>query len=350
MKHKGIWAALAAAILFGASTPAAKALLGGLDPWLLAGLLYLGSGLGLGLLRLVLPGGRARMAPADWPWLLGAIAAGGIAGPVLLMQGLAGTSAAAASLLLNAESVFTALLAWLVFREHAEARIVVGMVAIVVGALVLSWPQPGQAVAASWPSLAILWACLCWAVDNNLTRKVSLADPMQVAAVKGLVAGGCNVALALAIGADWPRPDLAVAAGALGLVGYGLSLVAFVVGLRELGAARTGAYFATAPFVGALLSVALLGDGLDWRLAAAAVLMGLGVWLHLTERHEHDHHHHEIEHEHAHDHDEHHRHDHDGVLAPDGGADGAHVHWHRHQALRHRHPHYPDAHHRHEHG
>lgn len=339
--HYGILAALAAAILFGASTPFAKLLLGGVDPWLLAGVLYLGSGIGLSAIRLAVRGERSRLGPGEWPWLAGAILAGGVAGPVLLMFGLAGTTASTSSLLLNAESVLTAVLAWVVFKENADRRIVLGMLAIVAGAVVLSWP--GGSVEASWSALAVLGACLCWAVDNNLTRKVSLSDPLQIAAVKGLAAGVTNVALAFVLGADLPSPATAAGAATLGFLGYGLSLAAFVVSLRELGTARTGAYFSTAPFVGAALSVLLLGEPVTVRLVAAAALMGLGGWLHLTERHEHDHRHEALEHEHAHEHDEHHHHH---------GADeptGPHVHCHRHEPMIHRHPHYPDAHHRHGH-
>ncbi|KAF0223259.1 MAG: hypothetical protein FD176_2078 [Rhodospirillaceae bacterium] len=341
MKRQGILAALAAAILFGASTPFAKMLLGAVDPWLLAGLLYLGSGLGLSALRLALPGERARLAPGEWTWLVGAILAGGVAGPVLLMVGLTGATASTTSLLLNAEGVFTALLAWLAFKENADRRIVLGMLAIVAGAVVLSWP--GGAVEPSWPAVAVLGACLCWAVDNNLTRKVSLADPLQISAVKGLSAGATNIALAFLLGAAPPDGSAIVLAGLLGFLGYGLSLACFVVALRELGTARTGAYFSTAPFVGAMIAVALLGEPVTVQLAVAALLMGIGVWLHLSEHHEHEHRHTRLEHEHTHEHDDHHRHDHHDLPT------GAHVHWHRHQPLRHKHSHYPDGHHRHGH-
>ncbi len=341
MRHTGILAALAAAILFGASTPFAKLLLGDVGPWLLAGILYLGSGIGLSAVRLVVRGERSRLGPGEWPWLIGAILSGGVAGPVLLMFGLSGTTASTSSLLLNAEGVLTAVLAWVVFKENADRRIVMGMLAIVAGAVVLSWP--GGSVEASWPALAVLAACLFWAIDNNLTRKVSLSDPLRIAAIKGLAAGGTNVALAFALGAEMPEPGTAAIAAALGFLGYGLSLAAFVVGLRELGTARTGAYFSTAPFVGAAVSVLLLGEPVTVRLLAAAALMGFGVWLHLTERHEHAHRHEALEHEHAHEHDEHHRHH--GAEEPIG----AHVHWHRHEPMTHRHPHYPDAHHRHGH-
>jgi len=337
----GIAAALAAALLFGASTPCAKLLLGEVDPWLLAGILYLGSGLGLSALRWVRRKEAAPLGRGDGKWLAGAVLAGGVAGPVLLLYGLAHTTAATSSLLLNAEGVLTALLAWIVFRENAGRRVVLGMAAIIAGAVVLSWPQ--GSVAASWPAFAILAACLCWAIDNNLTRKVSLRDPVQIAAIKGLGAGIGNLALALAWGAPLPAPGVVAIGAALGLFGYGLSLVAFVVALRDLGTARTGAYFSTAPFAGAALAVALLGEPLSPGLLAAALLMGVGVWLHLTERHEHLHRHEALEHEHAHTHDEHHRHH--------GGHEpaGEHVHPHRHEPLTHCHPHFPDAHHRHTH-
>lgn len=339
---KGVAAAIGAAILFGAGTPLAKHLVGSVDPWLLAGVLYLASGLGLGLFRALRPAGRAWPVRADWPWLAGAVAAGGVAGPLLLMLGLAGTSGAQASLLLNAEGVFTALLAWFAFGENAGRRVVLGMVAIVAGALVLSWPD-GEA-AFSWPSFLVLGACLCWGIDNNLTRKVALADPVMLAAIKGLVAGSVNVALALALGASIPPLASLAGAALVGLFGYGISLVAFVVALRELGAARAGAYFSTAPFVGAAMAVPVLGEPMTASLLAAAGLMGLGVWLHLSERHEHEHHHHAQWHEHAHEHDPHHRH-HGEPVAP-----GAHTHRHFHPDSVHSHGHAPDSHHRHDHG
>lgn len=339
--NRGIVSALVAALLFGASAPFAKLLLGGIDPWLLAGILYLGAGIGLTVLGLVVARTGARLGHGEWPWLVGAILSGGVAGPVLLMYGLAGTAASTSSLLLNAEGVFTALLAWLAFREHAGKRIVLGMLAIAAGSAVLA--VPNGSVESSWPALAVLAACLCWAIDNNLTRKVSLADPVRIAALKGLAAGTTNVALAFFAGAPVPAPETAGIAAAIGFLGYGLSLTAFVVGLRELGAARTSAYFSTAPFVGAVISVLLLGEAVTLPLIAAAVLMGAGVWLHVTERHDHDHRHEALDHEHAHRHDEHHHHH------PDDASTGTHVHRHRHEPMIHRHPHFPDAHHPHTH-
>ena len=337
-------AALGAALLFGASTPLAKLLLGGVDPWLLAGLLYLGSGIGLAILLLLNGSRRPRLARVEWGWLAGSVASGGVIGPVLLMWGLSRMPASGAALLLNAEAVFTAFLAWFIFRENFDRRIALGMSLIVAGAVVLSWPGEAGFGAAA-PALAVLAACLAWAIDNNLTRKVALADARFIAMVKGLAAGATNTALALALGAHLPAISVGAMAGLLGFAGYGVSLALFVRALRELGTARTGAYFSTAPFAGAALGLLLLEETLTWNLAAAAALMAWGVWLHLTERHAHRHAHEPLEHTHEHEHDEHHRHDHAERIEP--GV--RHTHQHRHEPLIHSHPHYPDSHHRHEH-
>ena len=340
----GVAAALGAALLFGLGTPLAKALLGSVSPWMLAGLLYLGSGLGLALLRRVRRAPRVTLPPGQARWLGGAVLAGGVVAPVLLLAGLARMPASGASLLLNAEGVFTALLAWFAFREHVDRRIALGMLAIVAGALVLSWPGEAH-FGEAWPALAVLGACLCWAIDNNLTRKVSLHDAAWIASVKGLSAGVVNLGLAAATGSAWPAVPAVAGAMALGFVAYGISLALFVVGLRHLGTARTGAYFAIGPFFGALLAVLALGEPADARLLWAAALMSLGVWLHLSERHRHRHVHAPLEHAHAHVHDEHHRHAHDEPV-----ADGVrHTHRHRHEPIEHEHAHYPDDHHRHAH-
>lgn len=336
-------AALGAALLFGAGTPLAKWLLDSVSPWLLAGLLYLGSGLGLGLYRRLTRAPAVHISRSGLAWFSAAIFAGGIVAPVLLMFGLTGMPASGASLLLNAEGVFTALLAWLVFKENADRRIVLGMAAIVAGALVLSWP--GQAeFAGLWPMLAVLGACLAWGIDNNLTRKISLSDATWIASVKGLVSGIVNLALAFSLGAILPAAPKLAGAMTVGLFAYGVSLVLFVVGLRHLGTARTGAYFSIAPFFGAVLAV-LMGEPVTLPLQIAGGLMAFGVWLHLTERHDHEHVHEGMTHEHEHVHDEHHQHEHAEPVAP--GT--RHRHWHVHQALRHKHPHFPDAHHQHSH-
>jgi len=336
-------AAFGAALLFGVGTPLAKQLLQIVDPWLLAGLLYLGLGLGLTLYRRLSRASPARMARSEILWLAAAITAGGVVAPVLLMFGLTRMSAAGASLLLNAEGVFTALLAWFAFRENFDRRIALGMAAIVAGAVILSWP--GQLRFAEWwPSVAILGACLAWGIDNNLTRRVSLMDATWIASIKGLAAGAVNLALAMALRAHMPTVPAAAAAMLVGLLAYGVSLALFVVALRHLGTARTGAYFSVAPFLGAVLAV-ILGDAITPQLLVAGTLMAIGVWLHLSERHVHDHSHARLEHEHEHSHDEHHQHQHDWPVAP--GT--RHTHRHRHERVTHSHHHFPDAHHRHTH-
>ena len=355
--RRAIAMAIGSAALFGASTPLAKLLLGdGVGPWLLAGLLYLGSGLGLALLHLAR---RARHgAPAeapltrrDLPWLALVVAVGGVAGPVLLMVGLARTPASSAALLLNLEGLATMAIAWLWFRENVDRRLLLGAFAILAGALLLSWragPTGGIGIGGigiGIGGLAIAGACLAWGLDNNLTRKLSAADPVQIAMIKGGVAGAVNLGLALTQGATLPTPWAIAAAGAIGFVGYGISLVLFVLALRHLGSARTGAYFSTAPFIGALLAIGLFDEPLTGRLLGAAALMGIGLYLHLAERHAHTHEHAPLEHAHRHTHDAHHQHPHD----PQHPPGEPHTHAHRHTTMAHSHPHYPDLHHRHGH-
>ena len=340
----GVYVALASAVLFGLSTPLAKLFLGSTSPVALAGLLYAGSGIGLGLGRLVIHArAEAPLRKKDAPWLLLIVAAGGIAGPLLLMTGLAATPAASASLLLNLEGVFTLAIAWLVFHENVDMRVGLGAAAILAAAVLLSWT--GSPSGASWKSLAIVAACLAWAVDNNLTRKLSTSDPIQLAMIKGLAAGSVNLVAAGVLGTRWPGASIVGAAAALGFVSYGLSLVCFIVALRHLGTARTGAYFSFAPFVGAAVSVVVLGEPLTRTFVAAAALMGIGLYLHLTERHQHTHAHEAMTHAHRHVHDAHHQHAH----APDDPPGEPHTHAHHHEPLVHSHAHYPDAHHRHRH-
>lgn len=338
--NPGVVAALVAALLFGASAPIAKWLLHDAGPWMLAGLLYLGSGMGLSLFRLVTHAQPVVLQRSEAGWFAGAVLSGGVIGPVLLLFGLTGMPASGAALLLNAEGVLTALLAWLVFKENLDRHIALGMLAIAGGAVVLSWPGEAR-FAGAWPALAILGACLCWAIDNNLTRKVSLADATWIAAVKGSVAGSVNLLLALLLGAEMPTWLSIQAALVVGLLAYGVSLVLFVVGMRHLGTARAGAYFSVAPFFGAILAV-LSGEPVTLPLLVAGALMALGIWLHLTERHDHEHAHEEMEHSHEHLHDEHHQHHHDYWVEP--GT--KHTHRHRHEPMVHVHAHFPDAHHR----
>lgn len=351
MKHQFAvpFIALLAAALFGISTPIAKVLVGNVPPVMLAGLLYLGSGTGLTALLVLrrLSGKKvqeASLTRKDLPWLMGTIVFGGVLGPILLMWGLATTDAASASLLLNLEAVATLVIAWLVFKEHVDRRLFVGAVAIVLGAVLLSFE--GDIGSGGWGVPLIALACLSWGIDNNLTRKISAVDPVVLAAIKGLAAGAVNLTLAYVLGASWPNLSSTAAAMALGFVSYGLGLVLFIVALRHLGSARTGAYYGTAPFLGALAAAAFMGTPLTPTILLAGALMAFGAWLHLSERHSHEHAHEELEHEHRHVHDEHHQH----VHAEGQNSTEPHSHLHRHVAMTHSHRHWPDAHHSHAHG
>ena len=347
MMSLDIFYAIVAAALFGASTPFAKILIGDVAPVMLAGLLYLGSGIGLSLVRLIRDRGwtSPNIQVNEWPWLFGAVLFGGVFGPITLMIGLSHTTGSAASLLLNLEAVLTAVIAWTVFKESADKRIVFGMISIVLGGLALSWPSSQSSASTIIGPLLITIACLCWAIDNNLTRKVSASDALFIAGVKGLIAGAVNCSLALFLGLSMPDFLFVVSTMSLGLMGYGFSLVLFVLALRGLGTARTGAYFCTAPFIGAAISVVMLGESTGGLFWVAASLMAIGVWLHLTERHEHEHQHEALDHSHSHTHDEHHQHTHDFDWY---GAE-PHNHRHVHAEVTHEHPHYPDIHHRHTH-
>jgi len=340
--------ALAAAALFGLSTPFAKLIGEDVNAFLLAGLLYLGSGIGLAAWRYTRrnggePRSEAALQKSDFRWMAAVVFFGGVAGPVLLMLGLQTTTGSAASLLLNLEGLATMLIAWLFYRENVDRRLFLGAMAILAGAVLLSWDF--GSISLSGGALLIAAACVCWGIDNNLTREISGADPVPIAMIKGLAAGATNVVLGLMVGTGLPTVPHVFAAGVLGLVGYGISLVFFVRALRDLGSARTGAYFSTAPFVGAVIAIPLFQEPISMAFAIAAGLMVLGVWLHLTEDHDHWHEHDELTHYHAHTHDEHHQHSH---LSSDPPGE-PHAHMHSHRPLRHKHGHYPDLHHRHGH-
>lgn len=344
---RGVSLALASAILFGASTPVVKILLGSVDPWMMAGLLYLGAGFGLAIVHtlrrpLGLAAAEAPLRTRDIPRLVAVVLAGGVAGPLLLMFGLARTDASSGALLLNLEGLATMGIAWIVFRENVDRRLLLGAFAILAGAALLSW---GGGIELNLGAALIAAACLAWGIDNNLTRTLSAADPVQIAMVKGLVAGAVNLALALSQGASLPSLGTTLYVGVVGFLGYGASLALFVLALRHLGTARSGAYFSLAPFIGALLAIVLLGEPITTPLLAAGALMGIGLYLHLAERHEHEHVHDAMVHEHRHVHDDHHRHAH----SENDQRGEPHSHWHRHAPLVHRHPHYPDLHHRHVH-
>ncbi len=337
--------ALGAALLFGAGAPAAKALVGRLDLHVLAALLYLGSGvallLGAAVRRGIARPGR-RLAARELPWLAAAIACGGVAAPLCLLWGLARTPASSASLVLALEAPLTAALAAVFFREPLGARLLVAIGLVAVGSALVG----GSGLGGGEPVglAAVAGACLLWALDNNLTREVAEADAVAIAAAKGWTAGAINLVLAWALGERLGESRLVLAALAIGGLSYGASLVLFVLALRDLGAARTSAYFGTAPFLGAALAVLLLGEPVAPLLLVAALLVAAGTWVLAGEVHSHLHHHAAFEHSHPHSHDEHHRHGHDGAAPV-----GPHEHSHRHDELVHEHDHTPDSHHHHSH-
>jgi len=319
-------------------------LLAHLKPLELSALCYLGSGLGLTAWRAVArrPGTEAPLERRDLPYAAGFILAGGVLAPLLLFTGLDHTSSSSASMLLNFELVFTSLIAVLVFKGTGGGRFWLAAALITAGALALSWE--GGAFAFGWGAALVLASSLMWGVDNNLTARVSIKDPVTLASLKGLAGGLINGALALYVYGSLPPLKWACAALALGLFSYGISLVLFILAMRGLGASRAGAFFGSYPFIGAALSVALLAEPVTGRLLFAGTLM-LGAFLLLAlERHGHYHRHEPLEHDHGHAHDDgHHGHDHGGA------PEGRHSHPHRHDPAGHEHPHLPDAHHRHVH-
>lgn len=345
-------AALTAAALFGASAPFSKLLLENIQPVPLAALLYLGSGIGTLLLRLLWRGKDSQtqetsLSRADLPWLLGAVLAGGVAAPILLMLGLQHTPGAAASLLLNFETVATSLIAFFAFREAIGRKIWAAIGLVTAASILLSW-DPSGGWGFSMGSLAILSACVLWGVDNNFTRNISAKDPGAIVIIKGIAAGGFSAVLALLTGQTFPGGVTLLLALLLGALSYGLSITLFILALRGLGAARTSALFGSAPFAGMLLSLILLGERPALIFLPALVLMAAGAWLLLSEDHEHWHLHESILHDHRHaHHDTHHTHEHgpDKVLNPNE----EHAHSHAHAPTRHAHTHNPDVHHRHEH-
>ncbi len=348
--RRGIFYGLLSALLFGASTPFAKIFLQEISPILLAGLFYVGSGLGLFFLILVkklrvkTQSNIQKINAHDIPWLIGSIIFGGIAAPMLLMFGISLIPASSASLLLNSEAVLTSLLAWFVFKENFDWRIMLGMGFIIAANVLLSF-QEFQFDGIPWGSILIILSCLCWAIDNNLTRKVSANDALKISAIKGGVSGFVVFGIALVIGNKLPDFFKISQVLIVGFLGYGLSLVLFVMALRNLGTARTGAYFSTAPFCGAALSLLMLQENPSMIFWIASILMVIGIWIHLTENHTHEHTHEEMDHEHLHYHDEHHQHQHDFLW---NGVE-PHNHKHNHTELTHSHHHYPDIHHRHKH-
>ncbi len=335
--------ALIAAVLFGISTPLVQKFGAGVGAFATAALLYAGAAVAGALLRQHIER-EARVVHGDFLRLLAMAAAGAVVGPVALAWGLQRTSGTSASLMLTLEALFTAVLAWRLYREAMDRRVWTAMSLLLAGGVLLVLDQAHDGGARLWGLLAVMLATAAWGLDNTLSRALAERDPGQVVLAKAVLGSLATALLAFGFGESLPAPGAALGLFAVGAAGYGLSLRFYLLAQRAFGAARTGSVFAFAPFIGAALAVAMGDQSISWLMAAGCVLMLAGVVLHLAESHGHEHRHDALEHEHAHRHDDgHHAHVH--VPMPSG----AHSHLHRHEPLRHTHPHVPDAHHAHRH-
>ena len=336
--------ALLAATLFGVSTPLVQYFGAGLGALTTAALLYAGAAVAGALLRR----GAAREAGlrrSDVPRLLLVVAFGAVIGPVALAWGLQRTSGASASLMLTLEALFTAVLAWRLYRESMDVRVWAAMALLLAGGVVLILAQGQLGGTHLAGMLAVLVATAAWGIDNTLSRALAERDPGQVVMVKAALGVAVTAVLALAFSEPAPRWSAAAGLLAVGATGYGLSLRFYLLAQRAFGAARTGSVFAFAPFIGALLALAMGDRSVSAWVGAGGLLMLGGVLLHLVESHGHTHDHAAQDHEHAHDHaDGHHNHTHNPL------PEGSHSHLHHHEAQGHAHPHVPDAHHQHRHG
>ncbi len=341
--------AVLAAMLFGVSTPFSKILLDDIQPLPLAALLYFGCGFGVLIFKL----GKllfqskketeAGITKKDIPWLAGIVLTGGVTAPIILMFSLKGTPAATASLLLNFEAVSTAFIAALFFKESLGKRIWISVALITVAAIILTWSSSGD-WGFSMGAVGIIAACILWGADNNLTRCISSKDPLTTTVIKGFGAGVVSLILSLVSSAHFPSVPSLLLALALGAFSYGISIVLFILSMRNMGAARAGAFFATAPFIGSLISILTFGEIPAVQFYISLPLMITGAVLILGEKHGHMHVHECVEHDHKHRHDDlHHNHRHEiGCLEE-------HSHSHIHENLIHDHSHLPDIHHRHSH-
>jgi drug/metabolite transporter (DMT)-like permease len=342
--------AIVSAVLFGVSSPFAKLLLGDVSPVALAGLLYLGAFLGLSFYSLVtrkktgtLENKSMRLEKRDWPWLLGATLAGGIIAPISLMLGLNLISGFSASLLLNLEGLCTAIIAVIVFKENAGKNLWLALLCMTIAGVILSW-DTGQGKFHILGPLLVVLATFCWGIDNNLTRQISEKNPVQITAVKGLLAGAVSLSFAAILKIKISFDFTILYALLLGSFSYGISLVFFIKALKGLGASRTGAFFSIGPFAGALISLFIFKNSNEWIMIPAFLFMAAGIWFIFIERHFHAHVHHAITHTHTHRHnDMHHNHEHPQIIK------GAHTHEHTHPEFTHAHVHWPDTHHRHAH-
>lgn len=348
-RRYSMFQALLAALLFGASAPLAKLLLGVIDPIPMASFLYLGSGIGLLLYRFIMRLQKkqmdveAKIDKSEFKWLIGAVLTGGVLAPIVLMFSLRNTPASTASMLLNFESVATTLIAFIVFKESIGKRIWLAVALITSASILLSWDFKGE-WGLSIGALGVLLACTLWGIDNNFTRNISAKDPFITVTIKGIGAGMFSMFLAILTRNHFPSFPIILGAMLLGFLSYGLSIVLFILAMRNLGASRTSAFFGTAPFVGTLLSFLLFREVPNVFFYFALPIMIVGTIFILKENHEHKHQHQRSEHEHRHKHDEHHQHYHEGST-----EDLEHSHFHVHEEFEHSHSHTPDFHHRHAH-
>lgn len=303
---RGAQIALVAAVLFGISTPLTKPFLKETSSFFTAGLLYFSSGISIYIFRKLTGAQSIKMNHSERTYFGLAVACGGIVAPVFLLTGLSLISASDASILLNLESVLTALIAWFIFKENFDKKILVGMLSIFFGACIISWNgnfEFNQAIG----TILILLASTFWALDNNFTRNVISIDPTWIASTKGLIAGSTNLAVALLLGDQIPPLKTLAAVSVIGVFSFGLSLILFIVAMRQVGTSRAGAYFAIAPFFGAIVAF-ILGDPVTLQFGIAAIFMGFGIYLHISEDHHHEHYHFEALHCHSHFPDISHRH------------------------------------------
>jgi len=341
--------ALLAALLFGASAPISKLFLGEIQPIPLAAFLYLGSGIALFIVQLIQnkrqsSNKEAAIRRSDFKWLAGAIIAGGVIAPIILLFGLQNTPGATASLLLNFEGVATTLIAAFVFKEAVSRRAWWAILLITIASILLSF-SPNDEWGTSWGAIGVLAACIFWGIDNNFTRNISARNPVSIVMVKGFIAGSFSLFLALVFGNQIPNWTIILKAMVLGSLSYGVSITLFIRAMRGLGAARTSALFSTAPLAGIALSFLLLQETVNTMFWSSLPLMIVGALLLVNEEHNHRHIHEPNVHEHIHRHDdEHHLHTHDDLQ-----PNQSHSHEHEHEYLEHDHHHMPDIHHRHIH-
>jgi drug/metabolite transporter (DMT)-like permease len=340
-----VFQALLAAVLFGISTPLSKLLLSHLSPIMLAALLYLGAGSGMFALRLIIKANRplskeAGIARKDLPFTIGMVILD-ISAPILLLVGLTTTAAANVSLLSNFEIAATALLALWLFKETIGQRLWTAIILITASSILLSLKDL-QGLSFSAGSIFVLLACLCWGLENNFTKMLSLKDPMQIVVIKGLGSGAGSLLIALVTKQMTADYSYILFTLILGFFAYGLSIFFYVRAQRDLGAARTSAYYAVAPFIGVGLSFIVAKEPITSNFIIAAILMIFGAYYAAREKHDHQHRHEVLCHDHRHHHgDGHHTHVHGDFIS------GKHSHPHEHETIEHAHHHAPDMHHKH---